>query len=150
MRTVVSAMFVASWLAVGAAAQGPQPVTQGQPAQGQKPAAADASKITISGCIQSAPAAADAAAPAAAAASASKFELTNAKVMSGGPVGTTGTPSATRYRLEAEEKTISPHVAHQVELTGMVAPATPPAAAGAAAPPVFKVESLKMVAAKCS
>jgi hypothetical protein len=146
MRNVVSAMFVASWLAVGAAAQGPQPVTQGQPTQGQKPAAADASKITISGCIQSAPAAADAA-PAAAAA---KFELTNAKVMSGGPVGTTGTPSATRYRLDADEKTVSPHVAHQVELTGMVAPATPPAAAGAAAPPVFKVESLKMVAAKCS
>jgi hypothetical protein len=149
MRNVVSAMFVASWLAVGAAAQDQQPVTKGQPAtQGQKPAAAEVAKVTISGCIQSAaPPLTEAAAPSS---TAPKFELTNAKVISGGPVGTAGTTSSTRYRLEAEEKTISPHLTHQVELTGTIGPALPSATAGAAAVPLLKVESLKMVAAKCS
>ena len=52
-----------------------------------------------------------------------------------------------RYRLEGDEKTITPHLNHQVEITGTVSPAT---AAGAAAAPMLKVESVKMVAAKCS
>ena len=143
MKNVVSAMFVASLFAVGVAAQGQQPATPGQPAaQGEKPAVA---KVTISGCIQNAPpAAADApGAPTGAA----KFELANAKVVSGGPVGTSGAATAVRYRLEGDEKTISTHLTQQVELTGMVAPA---AATGATAPPVLKVESVKMIAAKCS
>ncbi len=141
MKNVVSAMFVASSLVVGAAAQGQQPATQPQPA-------AKVAKVTISGCIQSAPpAAAEAAAPPSAAA---KFELANAKVVSGGPVGTSGSATATRYRLEGEDKTISSHLTQQVELTGTIAPATPAPPAGASALPVLKVESVKMVAAKCS
>ena len=79
-------------------------------------------KTTISGCIQSAPA--PAGEPAAAAA-ASKFELASAKVLSGAPVGTSGaTSTAMRYRLEGDEKTITPHLNHQVEITGTVSPAT--------------------------
>ena len=146
MRNVVSAMFVASLLAVGVAAQGQQPATPGQPAaQVEKPAAANVAKVTISGCIQNAPPAAAQAAGAPAAAA--KFELANAKVVSGGPVGTSGAAAAVRYRLEGDEKTISTHLTQQVELTGMVAPA---AATGATAPPVLKVESVKMISAKCS
>jgi hypothetical protein len=64
------------------------------------------------------------------------------------PVGTAGaTPPATRYRLEGDEKTISAHLNHQVEITGTVTPAT---GAGATATPMLKVDSVKMVAAKCS
>jgi hypothetical protein len=43
------------------------------------------------------------------------------------------------------------HLNHQVEITGTVQPASGGAAAGgAAAAPMLKVESVKMVAAKCS
>ena len=82
-----------------------------------------------------------------------KFVLANAKAATGaGAVGTAGAAvTATRYQLEGEEKTISPHVNHQVEITGTVQPAGAGAAAGAAAAgPMLKVESVKMIAAKCS
>ena len=114
--------------------------------------------MTIAGCIQSAPAAAagGGAAGGAAAGGASaqaRFVLANAKPAggaAGAAVGTVGT-AATRYQLEGEEKTISPHLNHQVEITGTVQPAAGGAAAGgAAAAPMLKVESVKMVAAKCS
>ena len=180
MRNVVSAVFVASALTVAVAAQGQQPATQGpqpaiqdqqpaspdpQPAterqapatRAQQPAAAQA-KVTISGCLQSAPpaaAAAGGAAPTAGAApstpAASKFELASAKIVSETPVGTAGTAApVTKYRLDGEEKTITPHLNHQVEITGTVAPAAASGAAAAAAAPMLKVDSVKMVAAKCS
>ena len=149
MRHTLSTAFIASSLIVGVTAQGQQP-----PAQ--PPAAAPAAKVTISGCIQSpapeAPAApaTGAAAPATGAtASVSKFDLANAKMVGSTPVGTTGTsPAATRYRLEGDEKTISPHLNHQVEITGTVAPATAAGATPTAAP-MLKVDSVKMIAAKC-
>jgi hypothetical protein len=154
MRTVVSAILVASCVAVGAAAQQPatpadRPAAQQPPApQGEQPttrapqpSATQESKVTISGCIQNAPAA-----PGGAAAStpAAKFELANAKMSSTGAVGTSGAAAtSTRYRLEGDEKTISPHVNHQVEITGVAM------AASGANPASLKVESVKMVAAKC-
>ena len=85
----------------------------------------------IAGCIQTAPPAAPAAGAAPAAAVASKFDLANAKVVSGGPVGTTGAaPTAMRYRLDGDDKTISTHLNHQVEITGTLSPATATGAAG--------------------
>lgn len=152
MRNVLSAIFVASSLAAGVAAQGQQPATQGQQpaARGQQPTTAQAAKVTISGCIQTAPPAAPEAGAVPSTTAASKFDLASAKVVSDAPVGTTGTAAtATRYRLEGEEKTISPHLNHQVEITGTVSPAAATGAAGATAAPMLKVESLKMVAAKC-
>ena len=167
MRSVLTAMFVASSLAVGMAAQaqqqpaaqGQQPATQSQqPAQGeqpatrgQTPATAQLTKVTISGCIQTPPPAAPSVGAAAPVPAASKFDLANAKVISEGAVGTTGAvATAMRYRLEGEEKTISPHLNHQVEITGTLSPASAASAPGAtAAAPMLKVESLKMVAAKC-
>jgi hypothetical protein len=144
------------------AAQGQQPATQSQPpAQGEQPAtrgqtpataqSTQLTKVTISGCIQTPPPAAPAAGAAAPAPAAAKFDLANAKVVSGGAVGTTGAAAtATRYRLEGEEKTISPHLNHQVEIMGTLSPATAAGAPSAtAAAPMLKVESLKMVAAKC-
>jgi hypothetical protein len=64
-----------------------------------------------------------------------------------------------RYQLDGEEKTISPHLNHQVEITGTVqGGAAPGAGAGAAAAgagagaagPTLKVDSVKMVSATCS
>jgi hypothetical protein len=155
MKNVLVAVVVATSFVVSIAAQGPPPAPQAQqpaaqgerPApQGERPAATQLSKVTMSGCIQSPPPASPVAgAPSTLAAS--KFELANAKTVSGAPVGTTGTAAtATRYRLEGEEKTIAPHLNHQVEITGTVSPAAP---TGATAVPTLKVESLKMIAATC-
>jgi hypothetical protein len=170
MRIFVSAIFVASSIAIGIAQGGappgqqpeaPQPGAQQPTAPREQPApkpttqTAQANKMTISGCIENAPAAAAAAGGAAAGGAASaqaKFILANAKPAgaAGAAVGTAGT-TATRYQLEGDEKTISPHLNHQVEITGTVQPAAGGAAAGgAAAAPMLKVESVKMVAAKCS
>ena len=151
MRTGLSTALMTSSLIIGLAAQGQQPAEKPQP-----PAAAQPAKVTISGCLQAAaPAvlAAGATAPATGAtASLSKFDLANAKVVGTAPVGTTGAaPAATRYRLEGDEKTISPHLNHQVEITGSVSPAVPATTpAGTPAAPMLKVDSLKMIAAKCS
>ena len=145
MKHIVSAIFVASSLAVGMVAQGQQPATPEQ-----QPAAAQAAKVTISGCIQTAPPAAPTAGAAPSTPAAAKFELASAKMVSNTPVGTSGTAAtATRYQLDGEEKTITPHLNHQVEITGTLSPATAVGAAATAAP-MLKMESLKMVAAKCS
>jgi hypothetical protein len=136
-----------------------QPVTRDQAPtpRGQQAATAQPAKITMSGCIQNAPPAAvasgEAAPPAGAAPStpaASKFELASAKIVSESPVGTSGTAtSVTKYRLEGEEKAITPHLNHQVEITGTLSPAATGATSATVAP-MLKVESVKMVAAKCS
>jgi hypothetical protein len=142
------------------AAQGEQPRPSPPAAQGEQPrpaapaGAQAASKVTISGCIQNAPtASATPGGAAPAPAPAAKFVLANAKAATGaGAVGTAGSAvTATRYQLDGEDKTISPHVNHQVEITGTVQPAGAGAAAGAAAAgPMLKVESVKMLADKCS
>ena len=156
MRILVSALFVASSIA-GVAAQGGVPAPQGQrPIAGeqQQPAErapAAAAKMVISGCIQNAPAPA-AGAPAgtagAASATAAKFVLANAKVA---PAAASGTaPIAARYQLEGQDKTVATHLNHQVEITGTVQSVsltTPGAGSGG---PTLRVESVKMVAEKCS
>jgi hypothetical protein len=62
-----------------------------------------------------------------------------------------------RYQLDGDDKSISPHLNHEVEITGTVQPAAGggASAAGAggsaaASGPTLKVESVKMVAATCS
>jgi len=161
MRNIAWTILIASSLAVGLSAQAPgqqpaqgqpttreQPATQGeQPApRAQQPASAQATKTTISGCVLNAPPAAPSAAGAPS--TAAKFELANAKMVTAGPVGTAGTAStAVRYRLESDDKLITPHLNHQVEITGTVTPAS--VTAGATAVPMLKVETVKMVAATC-
>ncbi len=149
MRTLLSTAVISSSLILGAVAQDQQPPTS-SPAPAQRPAAAQPAKVTISGCIQT-PAPEAPGAPGAAAAvapSSSKFDLANAKVVGNAPVGTSGTAAtATRYKLEGDEKTLSPHLNHQVEITGTASPAT---AGTAAAAPTLKVDAVKMIAVKCS
>jgi hypothetical protein len=155
---VIAASFVAT---VGLSAQQAPPTSPpAAPGSPQQPApSAQASgqskSITLSGCIQNAPAASATATAAGASASASaapKFVLSTkggAATGAGAAVGTSGT--AMRYQLDGDDKTISPHVNHQVEITGTVQPAGATAAAGAAgAGPTLKVDSVKMVSATCS
>jgi hypothetical protein len=167
---VIAASFVAT---VGLSAQQNPPGGAGaqQPGSpgGQQPGATTSQQkpspsaqagagqtVTISGCIESAPAATAKAGEAGASATAgSKFVLADAKMAggaAGGAVGTTG--GSMRYTLEGEEKAISPHLNHQVEITGMLDKAGAPSAAGGAAsataPPTLKVQSVKMVSATCT
>jgi len=162
------------------AADSQQPATEPQAPteQRRQPAPATArgaqDKVTISGCIQNAPT--SSAGATASASAAPSFVLAKGKMVtgaagsnatgaSGSAVGTTGTGAAgTQYRLEGDAKTISPHVNHQVEITGTVqnssASATGSAnaapgstAAGgtvsAGAGPMLKVESVKMLSTTC-
>ena len=155
MRRTLSAIFVASSVAI-AAAQGQQPApstqqpaaTQGQPpapeTPRQQPDTAQLTKTTISGCVQNAP---PTAAGGASAPTPAKFELASAKIVTPAPVGTGGTATtAIRYQLEGDEKLLTPHLNHQVEVTGTLSPAS---GTGATVAPMLKVESVKMVAAMC-
>ena len=92
-------------------------------------------EVTVNGCLQSAPAPPSG---AAAAASTPKYVL-NIKPAGGGR-GNAGT----RYRLDGEEKTMSRHLNHVVEVNGVV---QPPGAANGEIP--LKVAWVKMVAATC-
>ena len=158
---VIAASFVAT---VGLSAQQAPPTSPpAAPGGAQQPApsaqaGAQSKTVTLSGCIQNAPAASATATAGGASASASnaaKFVLatkpSGAQASAGGAgaagaVGTSGT--AMRYTLDGEEKAISPHLNHQVEITGTVQNTA--AGGGAAAGPTLKVDSVKMVAATCS
>ena len=136
---------------VGLAAQTP-------PQTPPSSSASQASKsITLSGCIEKAPAEAGATASTATPA----FILANAAPAASGStsdtVGTSGgAKPAAKYRLDADAAKLTPHVGHKVEITGTVdemsSSATPPsgATASSAAGPKLKVDSVKMVAATCS
>ena len=128
---------------VGLAAQTPP---SSSPPQASK-------SITLSGCIEKAPAEAGASAATAPPA----FILADAAPAGSGTVGTSGgAKPAAKYRLDADAAKLTPHVGHKVEITGTVdemsSSATPPsgATASSAAGPKLKVDSVKMVAATCS
>lgn len=115
--------------------------------------------VTISGCIQDAPMATAAAKPAEPAVGAKTFYLNNATMADAGrdkaAVGTSGLSSA-GYRLEGDEKLISPHLNHQVRITGTVQGSSASATGAANAAPgstaagaTLRVEKVDMVAAKC-
>lgn len=166
-----SGVFVAAAIATTAvlSAQGnpspanTPPADAAAPPSIQKPATppapgaqAKANTVTISGCIQDSPMTG---AAAAAAAGTKTFYLNNATMAADArekpAVGTSGL-TASGYRLEGEEKLISPHLNHQVRIVGTVqsSNASPTGAANAApgstaAGPTLKVDSVTMVAAKC-
>lgn len=128
--------------APGAQKTPPAPSAQTRPADA----------VTITGCIQNA--------PASAAATATSFVLANAQMSgartSGGAVGTAGSTSPSSYRLEAEDKMLSPHLNHQVRITGTVQSSSASAAGAAraaegstAAAATLKVDKVEMVSATC-
>lgn len=156
MKSFSSGLLAAALVAtVGLSAQEQTPRTPA-PAPGsgtagrgspQAPAATAGKSMTVDGCVQSAEAPASSNANVA---QAPKFVLA-VKPAPGAPgrgaAGTAGN-AGTRYQLDGEDKTIAPHLNHQVEVTGTLQPAT--ATAGGGAGSILKVESLKMVAAICS
>jgi hypothetical protein len=169
---VIAATFVASVSVAAAQEQAPRPTSPGgagavgtagdqapSPARGAQGGASKS--ITVSGCIQSAPGAAAKAEAGGAGASASaggaKYILAMKAAggaAGGGAVGTAGS-GGTKYQLDGDDKTISPHVNHQVEITGTLEAPSASAGAGAggaaaSAGPTLKVDSLKMVSATCS
>ena len=119
--------------------------------------------VTISGCLQNAPAVAARGAaadsPAAGAVARPQFILSSAAVTStakpGQAVGTAGS-AATTYQLQGDATMLSPHLNKKVEITGAVqsgsASATGAANAApgsAAAGPTLRVESVKMLTETC-
>ena len=101
-----------------------------------------------------------AAKPAEPAAGVKAYYLNNATMADAGrdkaTVGTSGLTS-TGYRLEGDDKLISPHLNHQVRITGTVQSSSASATGAAAAAPgstaagsTLKVEKVEMVAATCA
>lgn len=111
--------------------------------------------VTVSGCLQNAPAA-SAGAAGASTGSAAKFVLNNASMAAGGSpggaVGTSGSTAAT-YSLDGDAAKITPHLNQRVEITGQVqvsAGLAPGQGAAAAATPTLRVDSVKKVADTCA
>ena len=127
-----------------AGVQAPPAIQQPTPAL-PAPAAPKADTVTINGCIQDTPMVTAAAKPVEAAGATKTFYLNNVVSAAGrdkgATVGTTGL-AATGYRLEGDEKLLSPHLNHQVRIVGTVQSSS---TAGA----LLKVDSVTMVSAKC-
>ena len=157
MRTIVrSGTFAAAAmiLSVGLAAQ----------TTPQSGSSSSATTITVTGCIQLAPAGTTTSGTTGAtSASETKFVLNHAAAASSAsPTGTSGTtPStsvASTYRLNADDAKLTPHVGHKVEISGTVdakATMTSPdssasSSMSSANGPTLKVETVKMIASSCS
>jgi hypothetical protein len=121
-----------------------------------------ASTITVTGCIQRAPAGSTGTTGTTGSTSAiePKFVLDHA-ASAPSPTGTSGATAATAvastYRLSADEAKLTPHVGHKVEISGTLDKSTktsPDASASSSMPsansPTLKVETVKMIAASCS
>lgn len=169
MKRYWSGVFVAVAFATTAVVGG-----QGNPPQGNTPPAGQGggqrtpqvqaddkgNTVTISGCIQDTPMATAGAALPAPAGSEKSYYLNNPAMAadagrSQAAVGTSGL-SLTGYRLEGDSKLISPHLNHQVRITGNVQSSSASATGAArsapgstASMPTLKVESVAMVSAKC-
>src|SRR4030095_1427002 len=161
---VIAATFVASVSVAAAQEQAPRPTSPGgagavgtagdqapSPARGAQGGASKS--ITVSGCIQSAPGATAKAEAGGAGASASAGG--GKYILAMKAAGGAGRGAGRKYQLDGDDKTISPHVNHQVEITGTLEAPSASAGAGAggaaaSAGPTLKVDSLKMVSATCS
>jgi hypothetical protein len=161
---------VAATAALGAQAQGQRPVSappadvNASPGVQEAPRAPAAqvrtqNSVTITGCLQNAPA--SAAQGRGSTTAQAGFLLANAQMTATGrpvegAVGTAGARTDDSYRLEGDEKVISPHLNHQVRVTGTLqsssaattgAERSAPGSTASAA--TLKVESVEMVASTC-
>lgn len=184
MKKYWSGLFVAGALAATAAlgAQGPNPANTPPPDSAAPPGVQRApappsaqartpATVTVTGCIQNAPAATASGAPGANPGQANRdqsapgqagqrFILSNGRMASTGDatrtaVGTTGT-GMTTYQLEGQTAEVSPHLNHRVEITGTLQSSSASATGGAnsaagstAAGPTLRVTSVRMLAMTC-
>jgi hypothetical protein len=119
-------------------------------------------EITVTGCIEQSQAQASTGEPAATGTSGkasgtskiSKFVLTNPKLQgasAGTPTRSTSSSSSASgamYQLDARDSKLSPHVGHQVEVTGSLKGGFTSSPSGPEAPKL-KVESVKMISTSC-
>jgi hypothetical protein len=110
-------------------------------------------KVTITGCLERSN---------ESVATNDRFVLNNIVPNAPATVGTARTsgsekaPTATSYRLDAEDSKLSPHVGHKIEITGTVedrpmsGPGRPGASGSVRDAPKFKVDAVKMIASSCT
>jgi hypothetical protein len=157
----VAVLAIVASLATSVSAQsGGKPAT-GNPTPGtpqpEPPNLAD--RITLTGCVQAAPASgatprtspADANTP-----SDSRFLLTNTERLAVTPPGTEGSPLAVNtssriYRLEAIDSQLSAFVGTKVEISGeLKRPATSPPDGAGNNTPILLVEFVQKISATCA
>jgi len=94
---------------------------------------------------------------------ATEQQLERAMASPSSSTGTSGatTPTASSYRLSADDAKLTPHVGHKVEISGTLDKAASSASSSASASPssssassttapTLKVDTVKMIAASCS
>src|SRR5687768_4447629 len=178
----IAAMALAVTAGLGAQGQNPAntppPDAAAPPGVQRAPAPPSAQTrnetVTISGCLQNAPAMATAGnrgaaaggataspSPAGTAATRPQFILSSAAMTSTArpgqdAVGTAGS-AATTYQLQGDATMLSPHLNHKVEITGTVQNSSASATGAAnaapgstAAGPTLRVESVKMLTETCT
>jgi hypothetical protein len=119
-------------------------------------------QITVTGCIEQSQAQASTKEPSATGTSGktsgtsnvTKFILTNPRLQgasAGAPNSSTSSSSAASggmYQLDARDSKLSPHLGHQVEVTGSIKGGSTSTASGPDAPKL-KVENIKMISTSC-
>lgn len=176
-KTIISGVFaLCAATAVASAQQPPSPTPAPNPTTSPQPSvpapqrtAPNPDVVTFEGCVQRGMAATSATPGAVGTSGTGSYVLAQAKKSAPGDtrsaspsVGTAGTTAATAanagaaYRLEADEATLSPHVGHKVEVTGMLNDsANTDTTSGNVArtsgnSASLKVESIRMVSATCA
>jgi hypothetical protein len=165
MKRVLSSTFAVLACAgvVSLSAQTPPPSSEQPSPTAKQPSMESANKVTVTGCLERAKA--DSSAPtgttgAAAAADTAKFVLNNVTSGAGASAtaGTSGAtasastrPTASSYKLDADDAKLTAHVGHKVTISGTVENrASATGAAMSASAPKLKVETVTHVSPTCT
>jgi len=164
MKRVLSGTFavLACAAVVSLSAQTPPPPSEQPSATAKQPSTETANKVTVTGCLERAK---ESSAPtgttgAAASADTTKFVLNNVTAGAGASAtaGTTGAtasassrPTASSYKLDADDAKLTAHVGHKVTISGTVdSKASATGAAMSASAPKLKVETVTHVSPTCT
>jgi hypothetical protein len=160
MKRARSGIFaaLACATAVTLSAQTPPPSeTQTPPAGAKQGRSMDENRVTVTGCVERAKSdtAPTGTAGAASASDNTKFVLNNvtSSPSSPGTAGTSGSarPTASSYRLDADDAKLTEHVGHKVSITGTVEKqASATGATRSASAPKLKVESVTHISPTCT
>lgn len=125
-----------------------------QPATAQNGTNSSPGRVTVTGCVQRAPASpVGTSGSVGASANDTKFLLSNAtNAKTSADIASSSMASSSSYRLDADDAKLTPHVGHKVEITGTIdmeakSPAGSPSASAA---PRLKVDTVQMIASSCS
>jgi hypothetical protein len=138
-----------------------------QPLPTSQPETPKANQLTVTGCIEQSqaqastkkePAPTGTSGKASGSAKGSKFILTNPK-LSGAPSAASSSSSSSSsssassssgwYQLDARDSKLSPHVGHQVEVTGTLKGSSSSSASSSDAPKL-KVDNVRMISTSCN